>query len=162
MRLNANRSSVLFRLNAVEMVAQLLNQGAFPNYSQLIPQTYSTRTVVSVSEFLRETRISSIFSREGSGIVRLQISPGEDLTPGRLHISARADEVGDNEGEIDATVDGEAAKIAFNSKYLQDVLSVLDSGQVALETTSPSSPGVLRPVGSDNYVHVVMPMFVQW
>jgi DNA polymerase-3 subunit beta len=42
------------------------------------------------------------------------------------------------------------------------VLSVLDSGQVALEMTSPSSPGVLRPVGSDNYVHVVMPMFVQW
>jgi len=59
-------------------------------------------------------------------------------------------------------VDGEPAKIAFNSKYLQDVLAVLDSGQVALETTSPSSPGVIRPLGTDNYVHVVMPMFVQW
>ncbi len=59
-------------------------------------------------------------------------------------------------------MDGEPAKIAFNSKYLQDVLAVLDSGQVALETTSPSSPGVIRPLGSDNYVHVVMPMFVQW
>jgi DNA polymerase-3 subunit beta len=162
MTLNANRSSVLFRLNAVEMVAQLLNQGSFPNYSQLIPQSYGTRAVVSVSEFLRETRISSIFSREGSGIVRLQVTPGEELSPGQLQISARADEVGDNEGEIDASVDGDASKIAFNSKYLQDVLSVLDSGQVALEMTSPSSPGVLRPVGSDNYVHVVMPMFVQW
>ncbi|MGD9893735.1 MAG: DNA polymerase III subunit beta [Dehalococcoidia bacterium] len=162
MTLNANRSSVLFRLNSVEMVAQLLNQGAFPNYSQLIPQSYATRAVVPVSEFLRETRISSIFSREGSGIVRLQVTPGEGPAVGQLHISARADEVGDNEGEIDATVDGDASKIAFNSKYLQDVLSVLDSGQVALETTNPSSPGVLRPVGSDNYVHVVMPMFVQW
>lgn len=162
MTLNANRSSVLFRLNSIEMVAQLLNQGAFPNYSQLIPQNYATRAVVPVSEFLRETRISSIFSREGSGIVRLQVTPGEGPAVGQLHISARADEVGDNEGEIDATVDGDASKIAFNSKYLQDVLSVLDSGQVALETTNPSSPGVLRPVGSDNYVHVVMPMFVQW
>jgi DNA polymerase-3 subunit beta len=162
MTLNANRSSVLFRLNSVEMVAQLLNQGAFPNYSQLIPQSYATRAVVTVSEFLRETRISSIFSREGSGIVRLQVTPGEGPAVGQLHISARADEVGDNEGEIDASVDGDASKIAFNSKYLQDVLSVLDSGQVALETTSPSSPGVLRPVGSDSYVHVVMPMFVQW
>jgi DNA polymerase-3 subunit beta len=162
MTLNANRSSVLFRLNTVEMVAQLLNQGAFPNYGQLIPSSYATRAVVSVAEFLRETRISSIFSREGSGIVRVQVTPGEGPAVGQLHISARADEVGDNEGEIDATVDGEASKIAFNSKYLQDVLAVLDSGQVALETTSPSSPGVLRPVGADNYVHVVMPMFVQW
>jgi DNA polymerase-3 subunit beta len=59
-------------------------------------------------------------------------------------------------------MEGEAAKIAFNSKYLQDVLQVLDVSQVALETTNPSSPGVLRPVGQDNYVHVVMPMFVQW
>jgi DNA polymerase-3 subunit beta len=153
---------VLFRLNTVEMVAQLLNQGAFPNYSQLIPSSYGTRAVVSVAEFLRETRISSIFSREGSGIVRLQVVPGEGPAVGALQISARADEVGDNQGEIDATVDGEPAKIAFNSKYLQDVLAVLDSGQVALETTSPSSPGVIRPLGSDNYVHVVMPMFVQW
>ena len=39
---------------------------------------------------------------------------------------------------------------------------VLKEGQVALEVTTPSSPGILRPVGSDNYVHVVMPMFVQW
>jgi DNA polymerase-3 subunit beta len=70
--------------------------------------------------------------------------------------------MGDNVGEMDATVEGEASKIAFNGKYLQEVLQVLEGGQVALETTSPSSPGVIRPVGSDRYVHVVMPMFVQW
>src|SRR5215213_9393048 len=58
MTLNASRSAVLFKLNSVEMVAQLLNQGAFPNYSQLIPTSYATRAVVAVSEFLRETRIS--------------------------------------------------------------------------------------------------------
>ena len=63
---------------------------------------------------------------------------------------------------MDAVVEGEEAKIAFNSRYLQEVLQVLDCSQVALETTSPSSPGVLRPLGADNYVHVVMPMFVQW
>jgi DNA polymerase-3 subunit beta len=65
-------------------------------------------------------------------------------------------------GKLRAPAEGEAAKIAFNSKYLQDVLQVLDVSQVALETTNPSSPGVLRPVGRDNYVHVVMHMFVQW
>jgi DNA polymerase-3 subunit beta len=79
-----------------------------------------------------------------------------------MNISARAEEVGDNMGEIDALIDGEAAKTAFNAKYLSDVLSVLDEKQVALETTTSSSPGVLRPVGADNYIHVVMPMFVQW
>ena len=55
-----------------------------------------------------------------------------------------------------------SAKIAFNGRYLIDVLSVLCESQVAVETTNPSSPGVIRPIGVDNYIHVVMPMFVQW
>jgi DNA polymerase III subunit beta len=164
MMLNATRSQVLFKLKNTELVAQLI-QGAFPNYGQLIPQNFASRAAVGVGEFLRETKIASIFARDGSGIVRLQVQTGEELTPGKLTISARAEEIGDNQGEIDAAVEGEAAKIAFNGKYLQDVLSVLDSGgRVALETSSPSSPGVIKPLGGreDEYVHVVMPMFVQW
>jgi DNA polymerase-3 subunit beta len=161
MMLNANRTQALFRLKNVEMVAQLI-QGTFPNYSQLIPSGHTSKATVSVADFLRETRIASIFARDGSGIVRLVMTPGEELTPGKMAISARAEEIGDNMGEIDAVIEGEEAKIAFNGKYLQDVLAVLAEGQVALETTNPSSPGVLRPVGAENYVHVVMPMFVQW
>jgi DNA polymerase-3 subunit beta len=137
-------------------------QGAFPNYGQLIPQSYASRAVVSVAEFLRVMRTASIFAREGNtGIVRLYVTPGEELAPGKLTIAAKAEESGDNTSDLDASVDGDVAKIAFNSKYLQEVLGVLD-GQVALESTSASAPGVLRPVGSDNYVHVIMPMFVQW
>ena len=52
-------------------------------------------------------------------------------------------------------------KIAFNGKYLQDVLQALE-GQLAMETTGPSSQGVFKPMGKDDYVHVIMPMFVQW
>jgi DNA polymerase-3 subunit beta len=158
---NQQKSQILFKLKNIEMVSQLI-QGAFPNYSQLIPQSYVTRAVVDVAEFLRAIKMASIFARDGSGIVRLVVSPGVELTPGKMNISARAEEVGDNMGEIDALIDGEAAKIAFNARYLSDVLSVLDEKQVALETTTSSSPGVLRPVGTDNYIHVVMPMFVQW
>ncbi len=160
--MNKQKSQVLFRLKNIEMVSQLI-QGTFPNYSQLIPQSYETRAVIDVAEFLRATRMSSIFARDGSGIVRLIITPGaEELKPGKVAVSARAEEIGDNIGEIDALIDGAEAKIAFNAKYLTEVLSVLHQTQVALETTTPSSPGVIRPVGVDNYVHVVMPMFVQW
>ena len=161
LRVNASRTTALFKLKNVEMVTQLI-QGNFPNYSQLIPGAYTTRAVLDVGEFLRETKIASIFARDGSGIVRLQVFPGEGGMPGRLVISAKAEEIGDNQGEIDSVVEGEAMKVAFNGKYLADVLNVLDSGQVALETTTSSSHGVLRPVGNDAYVHVVMPMFVQW
>jgi DNA polymerase-3 subunit beta len=116
--------------------------------------------VVNLSEFLRVTKSASIFARDGSGIVRLQIMPKDGK--GKLAISARAEEIGDNVGEIDAHVEGVEAKIAFNSKYLVDVLEVIGEKEVALETTTSSSPGVIRAVGKENYIHVVMPMFVQW
>jgi DNA polymerase-3 subunit beta len=158
---NPNKSQALFRLKNVELVSQLV-QGTFPNYAQLIPQSYNTRVVVDVDAFLRAAKTASIFARDGSGIVRLVITPGEELTPGKVTVSARSEEIGDDVGEIDAIVEGEEAKIAFNGRYLIELLSVLREPQVALETTNPSSPGVIRPVGVDNYIHVVMPMFVQW
>jgi DNA polymerase-3 subunit beta len=159
MSINAARSQIMFRMQSVELVATLI-QGTFPNYSQLIPASYNTRAEIDMKQFLQETRIAAIFARDGAGIVRLQMDP--DGSGGKLTISARAEEIGDHRGELDVKLEGEASKIAFNSRYLQDVLSVLDAQSVMLETTSPSSPGVIRPVGDETYVHVVMPMFVQW
>ena len=156
----ASKSQILFRLKNIEMVSQLI-QGQFPNYSQLIPQSYSTKSVVDLPSLLQASRAAAIFARDGRGIVRLQMVPG-DGTGGKLLISARADEVGDDQGEIDALVEGPEVSIAFDSKYLTDVLSVLERGDVSIEVTSTSSPGVFKPLGSKDYIHVVMPMFVQW
>jgi len=161
-QVNSRKSQALFRLSNIELVSQLV-QGNFPQYNQLIPQSYGSRAVVDVAQFLRAVKTASIFARDSSGIVRLMAVPsGSELEPGKLIVSARAEEVGDDVGEIDAAIDGTEVKIAFNGKYMLDVLGVLPQEKVALETTSSSSPGVIRPVGTDNYIHVVMPMFVQW
>ena len=156
-----SKSQALFRLDNVELVSQLI-QGTFPNYSQLIPEGHDTRAVVDQTAFLSATRTASIFARDGSGIVRLNVLPAENGSGGKLSISSRAEELGDNQGEIDASVEGDESKIAFNSKYLSEVLDVLGSGEIALETTTSSSPGVIRPLSKEGYIHVVMPMFVQW
>ena len=161
MTFNAAKTQVQFDLGHAKLIAQLI-QGTFPDTEKLIPPETNTRTEVSVGEFMRETRIASIFARDGSGIVRLVASPGDGGAPGRLTISARAEDMGDNEGEIDAIVDGEESRIAFNARYLTDVLSELGSDRVQIETISEKLPGVIRPVGDDRFVHVVMPMFVSW
>ena len=159
--INEQKSQALFRLKNAEIVSQLL-QGTFPNYSQVIPTSYTTRAVADVGELTRVARMCAVFARDASNIVRLGVAPGAELNPGKITISAQAEEVGGNTGDIDALVDGNEAKIAFNVKYLLDVLGVIRQSQVALEVTTPSSPGVVRPIGVDNYVHVIMPMFVQW
>ncbi|MBM3131686.1 MAG: DNA polymerase III subunit beta [Chloroflexi bacterium] len=158
---NPQRSQILFRMRDVEMVSQLV-QGTFPDYKQLIPKNYSTRAVMNVTEFLRAIKSASVFARDGSGIVKSTIRPGEDGSSGRVEITARAEEIGENKVELGAAVEGQEAKIAFNSKYLMDVFGILEDQQVVLELTTASSPGVFRPVEGADWVQVVMPMFVQW
>ncbi len=159
-----SNSQALFRLdgnNGIEVVSSLIT-GNFPNYEQLIPQSHTTRAVVRSGDFMSATRTAAIFARDASGIIRLHINNARENTVGTMQVSARAEEIGDNQGEIASNIEGEDAKIAFNAKYLTEALDVLSGNDVALEVTSPSSPGVIKPVDKDEYVHVVMPMFVQW
>ena len=160
------KGQVMFRVqggDTVEIVSQLL-QGTFPNYEQLIPQSYTTRAVMDLPTVLRSARTASIFARDGSNIIRMHLLPAvAETEPPKVEISARSEEVGDNQDMVDLDeIEGEEGKIAFNSRYLLDVLAVLDKGKVALETTTSSSPGVFKPIDSEDYIHVVMPMFVQW
>ena len=160
--LSPEKGQVMFKLEHVEVVSQLL-QGAFPNYEQLIPERYETRAVIELDDLKRATQSAAVFARDGSNIVRLEMTPQEDSEGGQLKVSARSEEVGDNLDELDLEqMDGEDAKIAFNVRYLTDIVNVLGRGKVALEVTNSSSPGVFRPADSDRYVHVVMPMYVQW
>ncbi len=154
-----NRNQVLFRLSNVEIVSQLI-EGKFPDYGQIIPGSYSTRVVINTQDLLRAIRISVLFSRDVANIVRLEMIPGSELTPGRLIVESTA-EVGQNVGELDAIVEGDQMEIAFNGRYLIDVLNVVGTEQVALETSESSRPGVLKPVGGEDLVHVIMPMHIK-
>ena len=160
--LSPEKGQVMFKLEHVEVVSQLL-QGNFPNYDQLIPERYETRAVMELDDLKRATQSAAVFARDGSNIVRLEMAPQESGEGGQLKVSARSEEVGDNLDELDIDqLDGEDAKIAFNVRYLMEIVNVLGRGKVALEVTNSSSPGVFRPADSDRYVHVVMPMYVQW
>ena len=154
------RNQVLFHAPNVDLVSQLI-EGNFPDYQQIIPRSYATRTVLNTTSFLRACKTANIFARDAANIARLQIAPGGELAPGHVTIAATSAELGDNVGEIDASIEGDAVEIAFNVKYLIDVLSVMDSAQVTLETTTSSSPGVIKPVGDVDFVHVIMPMHVR-
>ncbi|MCH8229129.1 MAG: DNA polymerase III subunit beta [Chloroflexi bacterium] len=158
---DANGRSAKFKLDTSEIVTALV-QGTFPDYEKLIPTSYGTKATIDLASMLQATRAASIFARDGSGIIRVIVNPGNGDAPGSVKIISRAEEVGSNENELDASVEGEESKVAFNSKFLMDVLNVLSGDDVDIETTTPSSPGVFRSTKHEGYTHVVMPMFVQW
>jgi DNA polymerase-3 subunit beta len=153
-------SQVLFHTENTELVSRLID-GKFPDVERIIPQQFVTRTVLETSDLVKAVKLASFFASASQNVVKLTVEPGGELGPGKLVISANAAEVGDNTGELDGMVHGEGGQIALNVKYLAELLGAVKTAQVALETQTPSSPGVFKPVGQDGYIHIIMPMSIR-
>lgn len=151
---------VLFHCDNVDLVSRLID-GKFPDYERIIPKQYATRSVLDRNSFLQSARQASVFATGSANIAKVALESGGDFGPGRLTLSANAAEVGDNKSEIEGQIAGEGGSIALNVKYLQEALNAIPTPQVALETQTPASPGVFRPVGMEGYIHIVMPMTVR-
>jgi DNA polymerase-3 subunit beta len=158
-----DRNQVLFKSKGAEIVSRLID-GQFPDYNRIIPKDSKTRVTLQTADLLRATKAAQVFARDNSMIVRLQCTPPEDESEaalGKVTVTATSAEVGDNTGDVDASVEGEAQHVAFNGRYLRDALEALDAQQAFLEITGPASPGVIRPAsGPNGYLHVIMPMHV--
>lgn len=155
------RNQILFHLPDVDMVSQLIDAN-FPNYEAIIPKSFATRTIIDTQAALRALRVANLFARDSSNIVRFQMTPGHDGAPASLTMTATSAESGDNLANLDVIIEGPEGEIAFNGRYMLDVLNVIDEPQIALETTRASAPGVVRPVGvgPDEFTCVVMPMHI--
>ena len=153
-----NKSQVLFHVDGIDLVSRLI-EGQFPNYEPVIPTSHTSRAVLDREAFLSGTRRASIFARDSANIVKIELGgEGGDGEVVGVSITAHAADVGDNADTVEASVEGSPTTIAFNARYLIDVLSNLGSDEAALELSGPLAPGVIRGIGKDDYVHVIMPV----
>lgn len=150
---SAQRNQIFFDLGDVEISSRLI-EGSYPRYAQVIPEDTATRVRVPQAELLREMRTAAVLAKDAANVVRLSLS--EDT----LVLSAQTAEVGEDEAALPAKVEGPGLQIAFNARYVIDALSVVESQEVELGFNAPLSPGVVRPVGRDDYLYVVMPIRV--
>ncbi len=158
--LPGERDIVLFHMQNVDVSSQLL-EGKFPDFSAIIPQSYNTATTMYTTELLRACQRAEIFARDSAYSGKLYVKPASGPgEPGEVMIAGKSAERGDNEGMIDASVEGEALDISFNIKYLIEVLRVINEERVVFQSSGSANPGVLRPENRDDFVHVIMPMSI--
>ncbi len=151
------RQQVALRADGLLFVTRLI-QAQFPDYQRIIPEGYTTRVVAETEALRKAVKVTALFAQDRSGTVLLRVEGGGELTPGQLHVSASSQEVGGGATSLDVTVQGEEGEIAFNARFLSDALAAIETPQVALEFTTPTAPGVFRPVGEEGYLHIVMPI----
>jgi DNA polymerase III subunit beta len=137
---------------SVTLITRLI-EGEFPNYRQLIPQSYPNRLVVSREELTESLKRVKLLTRDGAP-VRLSLgAAGVDL-------HAVAHDVGQASESIEATYDGAELTVAFNPDYLLAGIDAVSGDEVALETLDPMKPAVVRPTDDSGFLYLLMPVRV--
>jgi len=149
--INISPSQILFTLPDVSLVSRLI-EGQFPNYERVIPAEHDRRLTLPTPDFLQAMRRASIVARENSNRAVLR------TVDGKLVVTAESGSIGKAYEEVEVIKEGEDVEMAFNAKYLLDVLTVMDAEAVELELTGSLSPGVVKGQGAEDYLYVVMPM----
>ncbi len=151
----SDRNQVLFRFGEVDLISRLID-GEFPEYKQIIPTGYKTRSEVSKSDFLNSLKVINIIARSVLGNKMIL----DIYKEGKISLSATQSDLGKNQSNMTCKVEGEDIKIAFSAKLLSDVLNHVDSEEIVFECSEAVRPGVFKIKKDENFVHLVMPMML--
>lgn len=146
-------SQVCFDWGDAQVTTRLL-AGEFPEIAKVIPQTTETEVVMETEELTAAVRAAAIFARESANLVRWEVDKAGVV------IAANSPQIGENQIKVEAKVQGKGGKIAFNSRYLLEMLAAIKSKELKLEMTGGLNPGVFRMVGDESWLHIIMPVRV--
>lgn len=142
-----------FTIGDTEIHTRLVD-GQYPDFEKIIPTTYTTRVLLDKEALSRAVKSASVFARENANIIKLHI---ENQT---VTVSANTPQVGENEVDVQAKVDGEGGELAFNSRFLIEFLANYTEEELLLEMTGSLNPGVFKPVKDESFLHIIMPVRV--
>jgi DNA polymerase III subunit beta len=144
------RNQAIFRVGGTSLSSRLID-GQFPNYRQLLPDTYDHEVRLPRTELLEVTRRVSQLAQRNAAL-RLSFSEGE------LVVSAETPDLGDAREAIPAPYSGELLEIGFNPEFVRDGLESIDADEVVVKLISPLRPGLLEPADAGDFSYLVMPI----
>lgn len=144
------RNQIVFRVGTVVLASRLI-EGQFPSYRQLIPESFDHQVRLPRSELLDVSRRVSQLAQRNAPL-RLAFAEGE------LTVLAETPDIGDASEALPAPYSGEPLEMAFNPQFLIDGIESIDTEELELQLSSPLRPGLLRPLGREDFSYLVMPI----
>lgn len=153
-KINISKNQILFAVDGIELISRLI-EGKFPDYEKIIPKEKKTVLTISVENLALVLKRVSLFARENNNSVKLGAT-----NDGKLTITSEETKVGEEKAEILVKIEGENNKISLNSQYLLDVLTYISDDKIMFIINDKTSPAVIKPVKSEDYVYIIMPLKV--
>jgi len=148
-----DETQVRFRINDTEIISRLID-GNFPNYRQLVPESFNTTITINKSDFIRITKIAGLFARESGGSVVINADKEKNI----LSVHSIASQFGENNSEASAKITSDG-QITLNSRYLSEALSVIDGDEVIFSFSGKIAPCILKSNDPEtDYYHIIMPL----
>lgn len=147
-------NQIIFLQNETVLVGRLID-AEYPDYEKIIPTEFATKIEIERERLQNAIKICSVFARETANIIKFSIEKN------KMIVSANSPSVGEDAVDVDAITTGEENEIAFNAKYLLDVLAAVNNESLIFEMNGPLNPGVFRIKGDNSFLHLIMPIRVQ-
>lgn len=147
-----DQNQIIFEFGNTQVSSRLI-EGQFPAWEKIIPTEAKARLVVERVEILKAVKLASVFTRSEANIVKLQ-----NPATGKLVLTSEAKEVGSQKKEIEVQSEGDEIQVAFNTKFLIDVLSVINTSQVIIELSGSLSAALIKPMGEEGLQYIIMPV----
>lgn len=148
-----NENQIMFVFDGIELVSRVID-GKYPDYKQIIPSEFSTKTKCLVSELVPAVRAVALFCKQGINDIRLSFQEKEQ----KIIIATASSHTGHSLAKISADIEGSDSEVVFNYKYLLDGLNNAYSNEVFIKVNNNASPGLIEPVGSPDHLYLVMPI----
>jgi DNA polymerase III subunit beta len=149
LQIGVQENHVVFGAGEVWLTTRRID-GQFPNYKQLLPETFEYEVTLPREEFLEVVRRTSIMAQRNSPI-RLRFAEGE------VTVSAQTQEIGEARETLPVPFTGEPLEIGFNPEFLRDGLESVEADEVALQLISSLRPGLIRS-HEENFAYLIMPI----
>ncbi len=150
--ITCSHNKISFSFDNIYMTSRLI-EGSFPDYNRVIPRDFATKVEINTQELSAAVDRVSLISRSNEyNVIRFL------FTEGQIHISSNNPDIGNAEETVSATVEGPEVNIAFNSKYITDILKIIDAETCFFYLNQSLNPMSVRETGDDTFLYVATPV----
>jgi DNA polymerase III subunit beta len=153
--LNSEENMAVFEAEETLVAAQILS-GEYPNYQKIIPEEHSLTAEIIAEELLEAVKLTTVFAKEINSAIKIKFSP-----KGFINVVSIVQETGEHESRVTAEIEGDELEVAFNSRYLLDLLNNVKAEKIVIRTKGSTTPCLFIPHGHEDFLHVIAPMQIQ-
>jgi len=147
-------NQVVFKLENIILSSRVL-EGSFPDYEKIIPKNFMLKVLSDKEDLIKGVKLASVFARDSANIIKF------NLGKNNLEINAESPISGKQKTKLEVKTEGESLEIAFNFRFLEEILQVIEGEDVQIEFSGASSPAVFTDLKNKDFLHLIMPIKLQ-